>query len=80
MEEKQAKCPRAPGSEPFAALTVWREAYSIIRRYPLMILPALVLGASAEALALIGNSVSIDETSTNLAMVFAYYLYVAYAE
>ena len=80
MEEKQAKSPRAPGSEPFAALVVWREAYSIIRRYPLMILPALVLGASAEALALIGDSVSIDETSTNLAMVFAYYLYVAYAE
>ena len=79
MEEKRAKSPRAPGSEPFA-LDVWREAYSIIRRYPLMILPALVLGASAEALALIGDSVFIDETSTNLAMVFAYYLYVAYAE
>ena len=80
MEEKRAKSPRAPGSEPFAALDVWREAYSIIRRYPLMILPALVLGASAEALALIGDSVSMDEISTNLAMVFAYYLYVAYAE
>src|SRR5829696_6058912 len=80
MEEKRAKSPRAPGSEPSAVLDLWREAYSIIRRYPLMILPALVLGASAEALALIGDSVFIDETSTNLAMVFAYYLYVAYAE
>ena len=80
MEEKRAKSPRAPGSEPFATLDVWREAYSIIRGYPSMLLPALVLGASAEALALFANSVAIDETSTNLAMVFAYYLYVAYAE
>ena len=44
------------------------------------IVPAVVLGASAEALTLIGDSVLVDETLTNLVMAFAYYLYVAYAE
>ena len=81
MEKAQAKSPRAPGSEPFTALDVWREACAIIHRYPLAtIVPAVVLGASAEALALIGDSVLVDETLTNLATAFAYYLYVAYAE
>jgi len=81
MEKEQAKSLRAPGSEPFTALNVWREACAIIHRYPLAtIVPAVVLGASAEALALIGASVLVDETLTNLAMAFAYYLYVAYAE
>src|SRR5215210_4997929 len=81
MEKEQAKSLRAPGSEPFTALNVWREACAIIHRYPLAtIVPAVVLGASAEALALIGDSVLVDETLTNLAIAFAYYLYVAYAE
>ena len=81
MEKEQAQNPRAPGTESFTALDVWREACSIIRRYPLVtIVPAVVLGASAEALALIGDSVLVDETLTNLATAFAYYLYVAYAE
>src|ERR671933_1898016 len=60
---------------------VWREAPSIIRRYPLAtIVPAVALGALAEAFALIGDSMLIDETLTNLATAFTYYLYVAYIE
>src|ERR671933_2816266 len=81
MEKEQAKSPRAPGSERISALAVWREAASIIRRYPLAtIVPAVVLGALAEAFVLIGDSMLIDETLTNLATAFVYYLYVAYIE
>src|SRR5215212_2256766 len=81
MEKEQAKSPRAPRSERIAALDVWREASSIIRRHPLAtIAPAMALGALAEAFALIGDSLLIDETLTNLFTAFAYYLYVAYAE
>src|ERR687885_672562 len=81
MEKEQAKSPRAPGSERISALAVWREAASIIRRYPVAtIVPAVVLGALAEAFVLIGDSILIDETLTNLFTAFAYYLYVAYAE
>jgi hypothetical protein len=81
MEKEQAKNPRDPRSERIAALDVWREAASIIRRYPLAtIAPAMVLGALAEAFVLIGDSLLIDETLTNLFSAFAYYLYVAYVE
>src|ERR671932_596011 len=81
MEKEQAKSPRAPRSERIAALGMWREAASIIRRYPLAtIVPAVVLGALAEAFVLIGDSILTDETLTNLATAFTYYLYVAYIE
>ncbi len=60
---------------------VWRQAPSIMRRYPLAtILPAVLLGALAEAFVLLGDSILIDETLTNLATAFTYYLYVAYIE
>ena len=81
MEKEQPKSPRASESERISALDVWREAPSIIRRYPLAtIVPAMVLGALAEAFVLIGDSMLIDETLTNLATAFTYYLYVAYIE
>jgi hypothetical protein len=44
------------------------------------IVPAVVLGALAEAFVLIGDSILIDETLTNLATAFTYYIYVAYIE
>ena len=79
--EKEPKSPSALRSEQIAARDVWREAPSIIRRYPLAtIVPAVVLGALAEAFVLIGDSMLIDETLTNLATAFVYYLYVAYIE
>src|SRR5919206_1425798 len=79
--EKEPKSPSAPGSEQTAARDVWREAPSIIRRYPLATtVPAVVLGALAEAFVLLGDSILIDETLTNLATAFTYYLYVAYIE
>lgn len=81
MEKEQAKSPRAARNEPIAALDVWREAYSAVRRYPLAsIVPAVVLGSLAEALALFGDSILTDQILTNLAVAFVYYLYVAYAE
>ena len=81
MGKERAKSPLAPGTKQIAALDVWREARSIIRQHPLAtIVPAVVLGALAQALSLIGDSILIDETLTNLATAFAYYLYVAYAE
>src|ERR687885_2177900 len=81
MGKERAKSPLAPGTKQIAALDVWREAPSIIRRYPLAtIVPAVALGALAEAFALIGDSILIDETLTNLATAFTYYLYVAYIE
>lgn len=81
MEKEQAKNLRDPRSERIAALDVWREAASLIRRYPLAtVVPAMVLGALAEAFVLIGDSLLIDETLTNLFTAFGYYLYVAYAE
>jgi hypothetical protein len=81
MEKEQPKNPRDPRSGRIAALDVWREAASIIRRYPLAtVVPAMVLGALAEAFVLIGDSLLIDETLTNLFTAFDYYLYVAYAE
>jgi hypothetical protein len=81
MEKKQVKGSRVPRSERVSALSVWREAVSIIRRYPLAtIVPALVLGALAEGFVLIGDSLLIDETLTNLFTASTYYLYVAYIE
>src|ERR687885_2119504 len=81
MGKERAKSPLAPGTKQIAALDVWREAPSIIRGYPLATLvPAVVLGALAEAFVLIGDSMLIDETLTNLATAFTYYLYVAYIE
>src|SRR5215212_4153755 len=81
IEQKQAQSQRAAGGDPIAALDIWREAWFIVRRYPLAtILPAVALGFLTEALALIGDSSLTDQTSTNLATAFVYYLYVAYAE
>src|SRR5215208_2202914 len=81
IEQKQAQSQRAAGGDPIAALDIWREAWFIVRRYPLAtILPAVALGFLTEALALIGDSRLTDQTSTNLATAFVYYLYVAYAE
>jgi hypothetical protein len=81
MEKEQATSPRAVGSGSISARDVWREAWSIVRRYPLAtILPAVVLGSLSEALVLVGESALIDETLSNLAVGFVYYLYLAYAE
>ena len=81
IEQKQAQSQRAAGGDPIAALDIWREAWFIVLRYPLAtILPAVALGFLTEALALIGDSRLTDQTSTNLATAFVYYLYVAYAE
>ena len=81
IEQKQAQSQRAARGDPIAALDIWREAWFIVRRYPLAtILPAVALGFLTEALALIGDSRLTDQTSTNLATAFVYYLYVAYAE
>src|SRR5215216_2668929 len=81
IEQKPAQSQRAAGGDPIAALDIWREAWFIVRRYPLAtILPAVALGFLTEALALIGDSRLTDQTSTNLATAFVYYLYVAYAE
>lgn len=81
MEKEPSKSAPAPGSERISALDVWRKAPSIIRRYPLVtIVPSVILGILAEAFVLIGDSILIDETFTNLATAFTYYLYVAYIE
>lgn len=81
MEKEQVKSPRAHRSERIAALDMWREAPSIIRHYPsATIVPAVMLGALAEAFVLVGDSILLDETLTNLATAFTYYLYVAYIE
>ena len=81
MGKERPKSPLAPGSGQIAALDVWHQAHSIIRRYPLVtIVPGVALGSLAQAFSLIGESIFIDETLTNLATAFVYYLYVAYAE
>jgi hypothetical protein len=62
---------------------VWREAFVIVRRYPLAtIVPAAVLGAVAEApYHFIDDSFPIeDQILGSLTSAFAFYLYVAYAE
>jgi len=68
--------------EKAAASVVWREAFAIIRKYPLAtIAPAAVLGALAEAPAyLIEGRPVLDNALTYLSAALAYYLYLAYAE
>lgn len=68
--------------EKAATSDVWREAFAIIRQYPLAtIAPAAVLGALAEAPAyLIEGRPALDNALTYLTAAFAYYLYLAYAE
>ncbi len=62
---------------------VWREAFTIVRRYPsATIVPAVVLGAVAEAPHyVIDESFPVaDQILGSLTSAFAFYLYVAYAE
>jgi hypothetical protein len=69
--------------ERLAVSAVWREALSIIRRYPLAtIVPAVVLAALADApyYFLEHSGFAWEEILTFLTAAFAYYLYVAYAE
>lgn len=78
---KRATGPGVAGRGKTTARGIWRGALSIVLRYPLAtILPALVLGSLAEALVLIGESEIVDEVLSNLAVVFVYYLYLAYVE
>lgn len=69
-------------SEKGTSLATWREAFAIIRRYPLgTLIPAAVLGALAEAPAyFIENRFVLDQAVTYLSAALAYYLYLAYAE
>jgi hypothetical protein len=69
--------------ERLAASAVWREAFAIIRRYPLAtIAPAVVLAALAEApyYFLEQSGFAWEEILAFLTAAFAFYLYVAYAE
>jgi hypothetical protein len=62
---------------------VWREAFAIVRRYPLAtIVPAAALGAVAEApYHFIDDSNPVwEQILASLTSAFAFYLYVAYAE
>jgi hypothetical protein len=62
---------------------VWREALTIIRRYPLATLaPAVVLAALGDApyYFLKDSGLGWEEVLTFITAAFAYYLYVAYAE
>jgi hypothetical protein len=69
--------------EQISASGVWREALTIIRRYPLAtIMPAAVLGAVAEApYYFIHDSNPVwEQILASLTSAFAFYLFVAYAE
>jgi hypothetical protein len=68
--------------EKAATPVVWREAFAIIRKYPLAaIAPAAVLGALAEAPAyLIEDRPVLGNALTYLTAALAYYLFLAYAE
>jgi hypothetical protein len=66
-----------------AVSAVWREALTIIRRYPFAtIVPALVLAALADApyYFLTDSGFVWEQIVTFITATFAYYLYVAYAE
>jgi hypothetical protein len=65
-----------------ASSVVWREALTIVRRYPAAtLIPAAMLGALAQAPAyFIEDRPTLDRTVTYLTAAFAYYLYMAYAE
>lgn len=81
VERGRATSPGAAGRGEITARGVWREAWSIVRRYPVAtILPALVLGSLVQGLTLLGESEVVDETLSNLAGAFVYYLYLAYVE
>lgn len=70
-------------NERLAVSAVWREALSIIRRYPFAtIVPAVVLAAFADApyYFLEGAGFAWERILTFVTAAFAYYLYVAYAE
>ena len=69
--------------EQIAPLSVWRDALTIIRRYPLAtIMPAAVLGAVAEApYYIVDDSYPVwEQVLASLASGFAFYLFVAYTE
>ena len=66
-----------------AVSAVWREALTIIRRYPFAtIVPAGVLAALANApyYFLTGSGFAWEQIVTFITATFAYYLYVAYVE
>jgi hypothetical protein len=65
-----------------ATSVVWREALTIIRRYPAAtLIPSAMLGGSAQAPAyFIEGRPVLDRVVTYLTAAFAYYLYLAYAE
>jgi hypothetical protein len=69
--------------ERLAVSAVWREALTIIRRYPFAtIVPAVVLAALADApyYFFTDPGLAWEQILTFVAAAFAYYLYVAYAE
>jgi hypothetical protein len=69
--------------ERITVLGVWREALTIIRRYPLATLaPAVVLAAVGDApyYFLKDSGLGWEQILTFVTSAFAYYLYVAYAE
>jgi hypothetical protein len=69
--------------ERVTVLGVWREALTIIRRYPLATLaPAVVLAAVGDApyYFLKDSGLGWEQILTFVTSAFAYYLYVAYAE
>jgi hypothetical protein len=66
-----------------AASTVWREAFAIIRRYPLAtVVPAVVLTTLADIpyYFIESSGLAWEQLITFLTAAFAFYLYVAYAE
>jgi hypothetical protein len=70
-------------NERLAVSTVWREALTIIRRYPFAtIVPAVVLAALADApyYFLESSGFAWEQVLAFVTAAFAYYLYVAYAE
>jgi hypothetical protein len=65
------------------ASAVWQEALAIIWRYPLaVVVPAAVLGLLGDApyYFIKGSPSGPEESLTSLTGIFAFYLYIAYAE
>lgn len=69
-------------NEQDASSVVWREALTIIRRYPAAtLIPAAMLGGLAQAPAyFIEGRPILDRGASYLTAAFAYYLRLAYAE
>jgi len=67
--------------EPASVLSIWRQALTIIRRYPLAaVIPAAVLGSLGDApyYFIKGEITLPEEILTTLTGAFAYYLYIVY--